>query len=94
MISPWTWPPHNSAFGPVGGSPGWCWPGEDSGCPPSIPTAKLTSYLFLLLSVFGGLLAFVCGLAHPGRRLKLLLVLLSLTYFAFAYMVKVAPTVR
>ncbi len=57
-------------------------------------TAKLTSYLFLLLSVFGGLLAFVCGLAHPGRRLKLLLVLLSLTYFAFAYMVKVAPSVR
>ena len=42
--------------------------------------------------VLGALLAFVCGLAHPRRRVKFPLVLGSLAYFALGYQVLLAPS--
>jgi hypothetical protein len=53
--------------------------------------ARLTWLLFLVISVFGAFLAFLCGLAHPSRRVKFPLILGSLAYFALGYQVVMAP---
>ena len=53
--------------------------------------AEFTRLIFFLLSILGALLALVCGLAHPERRIKWMLILFSLGHLALIYQIVVAP---